>query len=223
MKDIQDIPLQSELVRKAIHLLSLSIPVGYIFVPQRTALTILLPLMVLFVLVDLLMHRVGSVRRLYLKLFGFLLRPHELETRRVLLNGASYVFISACLCIWVFPKIVAVTAFAILILADIASALVGKVWGKHRFLDKTAEGSAAFLLMACLTVLALGLWLGAPWSYFLAGFVGAAAGTLAEAASIRLRMDDNLSIPLSIGAVMWFLGWIAERWWQTPFLQLLAR
>ncbi|GBD06272.1 hypothetical protein HRbin21_00057 [bacterium HR21] len=222
MKDSRDIPLRSEVVRKAIHLLSLSIPVGYIFVSQRTALTILLPLMVLFVLVDILMHRVHLVRQLYLQLFGFLLRPHELETRRLLLNGASYVFISACLCIWLFPKIIAVTAFAILILADIASALVGKAWGHHRFLDKTAEGSAAFLVVACLTVLALGLWLGAPWSYFVAGLAGAVTGTLAEAASIRLRMDDNLSIPLSIGAIMWLVGWVAERWWQCPFLQLLS-
>ncbi len=218
----RDIPFQSELVRKAIHLLSLSIPMGYIFVSQRTALTILVPLMVAFVLVDVLMHYVRPVRLLFLKLFGFLLRPHELETRRLLLNGASYVLISACLCILIFPKVIAVTAFSVLILADIASALVGKAWGSRPFLDKTAEGSLAFFLAACLTVGALGIWLGAPWSYFVAGFCGAAAGTVAEAASIRLRMDDNLSIPLSIGAVMWLLDWVVQRWWQSSFLHLLS-
>ncbi len=222
MQRPDDISLQSELVRKAIHLLSLSIPLGYVFVSQRTALTILIPLMVAFVTVDVLMHYVVPVRRLVLSVFGFLLRPHELETRRLLLNGASYVFISACLCIALFPKIIAVTAFAILILSDIASALVGKLWGRHRFLDKSAEGSAAFLLTAWLVVGALGAWFQAPWSYFLAGFLGACAGTLAEAASIRLRMDDNLSIPLSIGIVMWGVAWVAERWWSTPFLQLLS-
>jgi dolichol kinase len=217
-----DIPLHSEIVRKAIHLLSLSIPVGYIFVSQQTALTILVPLMVGFVTVDVLMHRVAPVRRLFLKLFGFLLRPHELETRRLLLNGASYIMISACVCIALFPKIIAVTAFAILILSDIASALVGKAWGRHRFLDKSAEGALAFLVVGWLVVLVLGLSFQAPASYFLAGFLGAIAGTVAEAGSIRLRMDDNLSIPLSIGILMWAVGWIAERLGSASFLHLLS-
>ncbi len=222
MRHAGDIPLQSELVRKAIHLLSLSIPVGYIFVPQHTALAILVPLMLAFVLVDILMHIVPPVRRLFLQLFGFLLRPHELATDRLLLNGASYVLISACLCILIFPKVIAVTAFAILILSDIASALVGKRWGHTPFLDKSAEGSLAFLLVGCLVVVLLGIWLQAPWSYFIAGILGAIVGTLTEAASIRFRMDDNLSIPLAIGTTMWLLGWIAEHWWQTPFMHLLS-
>ncbi|MCS7176737.1 MAG: dolichol kinase [Candidatus Kapabacteria bacterium] len=221
MHHADDIPFQSELVRKAIHLLSLSIPVGYIFVSQRTALTILLPLMVAFVVVDILMHTIPAIRQLFLQLFGFLLRPHELETQRLLLNGASYVMISACICIALFPKVIAVTAFAILILSDIASALVGKAWGRRRFLDKTAEGSAAFLVMGWVVVTVLGITFGAPWTYYVAGFLGAAVGTLAEAASIRLRMDDNLAIPLSIGATMWLLGWLAGLWGWNSFLQLL--
>ncbi|MCS6965300.1 MAG: hypothetical protein NZ473_00830 [Candidatus Kapabacteria bacterium] len=222
MKHSGDIPLHSEIVRKAIHLLSLSIPLGYIFVPQQIALTILIPLMIAFVAVDVLMHVSPPVRQLFLRCFGFLLRPHELETRHLFLNGASYVMISACLCILLFPKVIAVTAFAILILADIASALVGKTVGQRQFLDKSAEGSVAFLLTSWIVVAVLGSFFQAPWSYFIAGCCGGIAGTVAEAGSIRLHMDDNLSIPLSIGTVMWALGWVAEQWWNTPFLHLLS-
>lgn len=216
-----DIPFQTELVRKAIHLLSLSIPLGYIFVSRYTALTILVPLMAAFLLVDISMHIVPAVRRIFLQLFGSLLRPHELATDRLFLNGATYVLISACLCIAIFPKAIAVTAFAVLILSDIASAIVGKLWGRTLFLDKSAEGSLAFFLVGCAVVVVLGLALKAPWSYFVSGIAGVVGGTLAEAGSIRLRMDDNLSIPLSIGATMWILAWIAEHWWKSPFLHVL--
>ncbi len=221
MRHAGDIPFEIELVRKAIHLLSLSIPLGYIFVSRHTALAILLPLMAAFLAVDIGMHTIPAVRRIFLRFFGRLLRPHELSTDHLLLNGATYVLISACLCIALFPKVIAVTAFAVLILSDIASAIVGKLWGRTAFLDKSAEGSAAFCLTGCIVVAVLGLSFQAPWSYFLAGTLGVFSGTLAEAASIRLRMDDNLSIPLSIGATMWILAWIAEHWWQSPFLHIL--
>jgi dolichol kinase len=216
-----DIPLRSELVRKGIHLLSLSIPIGYSAVSRETALLILIPLAAAFVAVDILMHWVRPVRLWFLRWFGFLLRPHELETDRLLLNGASYVLISACLCVAIFPKVVAVTAFAVLIIADIASALAGKLWGHHRFLDKSAEGTLAFFLAATATVGVTGWLLSAPWTFFAAGILSVAVGSLVEAASIRLRMDDNLSIPLSIGAVLWGLGWLAERLLGAPFLHLL--
>jgi dolichol kinase len=193
----------TEIIRKSIHLSSLSIPVVYFFISKTTALQILVPLTLAFVLTDLARLFVLPARRLYERFFGFLLRRHERSGARKRLNGASYVLISATICIWLFPKVIIITAFAILIVSDTAAALFGRRFGRHSFFKKTLEGTTAFLLTALVVVAA------APKVQFLMteyviGAAGAFVGSLVEAASTDL-IDDNLSIPIAISLTMWGL------------------
>ncbi|MBX2990585.1 MAG: dolichol kinase [Bacteroidetes bacterium] len=191
-----------ELVRKTIHLCSLSIPVVYYFITKSTALSILLPLTLLFGLSDLARVYHPPTRELYHKLFGWLLRKHELDDGERNLNGATYVLIAACLFIWIFPKVVFITAFSILIISDTLAALVGRKFGKRRFLNKSLEGAAAFFLSA-LVVVALTPKVDGGWMEYLIGGIAALAGAVVE--SWLTKFDDNLSIPLVVGAVMWAL------------------
>lgn len=172
----------------------------------EAALTILVPLAVLFVVADLLIHWHPLVRELAFRTIGPLLRPHERRQDRLLLNGASYVLISACITIAVFPKLIAVTAFAILIISDISAAIVGRRFGVHRFLDKTWEGTLAFFASALIVVGVIGSYYQLPMLYFAIASCAAGVGAIVENLSIRLRVDDNVSIPMSIGAVMWILA-----------------
>lgn len=48
-----EISYKQELIRKSIHLCSLSIPIAYSFLDKETALTILIPLTILAVSIDL--------------------------------------------------------------------------------------------------------------------------------------------------------------------------
>jgi dolichol kinase len=192
----------AEIVRKGIHLFSLSIPVLYYFLSKSVALYILIPLTLAFLISDVARLFVPSVGRLYGHLFGWLLRPHERNDRGRRLTGASYVLLSAVLSVWLFPKVIVITAFAILIISDSAAALIGRRFGKRPFLGKSLEGTSAFLVTA-LAVVAV-----APKIAYLPGeyFIGAAAallGTIVEAGG--LGIDDNLSIPLSVGSTMWLL------------------
>lgn len=173
---------------------------------KHQALAILVPLTVAFVAADVLIHWSKPVRRFALQLVGPLLRPHELRSDRLLLNGASYVLISACIVIALFPKLIAITSFAILIISDISAALVGRRYGTHPFLDKSLEGTIAFFVSALIVIGVIGACYHVPAVYFVIGTCAAAVGALAENLSIRLKMDDNVSIPLSIGAVMWGLA-----------------
>ncbi len=204
----EDITFGAELLRKGIHLLSLSIPIGYAMMSKHQALMILLPLTAAFVIADLLIHVSKPFRRLALRLVGPLLRPHELRSDRLLLNGASYVLISACIVIALFPKLIAVTSFAILIISDISAALIGRRYGSHRFLDKSLEGTIAFFVSALIVIGIIGMLYELPAVYFAIGTCAAAIGAVIENVSIRLRVDDNVSIPLSIGVVMWGLALI---------------
>lgn len=197
----------TEIIRKSIHLSSLAIPVVYSFITRETALTILIPLALLFGLSDIARLTVPSIGALYTRFFGFLLRHHEVRASKPRLNGATFVLLSAIVCVWLFPKVIVITAFAILIISDTAAALVGRRFGRHPFRNKTYEGTTAFLVTALLVVAV------APKIEYLAAeyFIGAIAalcGTVVEAFSGDV-IDDNLSIPLSIGVIMWLLyAWL---------------
>jgi dolichol kinase len=192
----------AEVARKLIHLCSLSIPVIYYFITQRAALAILVPLTLVLLVAEVARLYHGPSGRLYERMFGFLLRPHELIDQGKNLTGASYVLISATIGIWTMPKAVFITAFAILIVSDTSEALIGRKFGRHRFFGKTVEGSTAFFLSALLVVMIAPKVQYLPAEYLI-GFIGAAAGCLVEAAP--LPVDDNLSIPFSIGVIMWGL------------------
>jgi len=192
----------AELVRKAIHLCSLSIPIIYYFIEKSTALKILLPLTLAFAFADVARFIHPAAWQIYQTYFGWLLRPHERDNRTVRLNGATYVLLSASICILIFPKVIVVTAFSILIISDSTAALFGKKFGKHKFMKKSLEGTTAFFASAAIVVIFSPKVDYLPMEYFI-GIAAALVGSVIEAAPIAL--DDNLSIPLSVGATMWLM------------------
>jgi dolichol kinase len=193
----------TELIRKSIHLCSLSIPVVYYFISRESALTILIPLALAFGLSDIARLTIPQVGALYNTVFGFLLRRHEVRATKRRLNGATFVLLSALICVWLFPKVIVITAFAILIISDTAAALIGRRWGRHPFRSKTVEGTTAFFITALLVV-ALAPKIEYQATEYLIGTLAALLGTFVEAVSGDL-IDDNLSIPISIALLMWVL------------------
>ncbi|MGB2868834.1 MAG: diacylglycerol/polyprenol kinase family protein [Bacteroidota bacterium] len=196
------IEYRHELVRKAIHLTSLSIPVIYYFISRSNALWLLVPVTAAFVIVDVARYYFPPVTEWFYSWFGWLLRRREQDSTKKRLNGATNVLISACLCVLLFPKIITVTAFAILIISDSTSALIGRRFGKHRFFDKSLEGSIAFFISAIVVVLLAPKVTSHPLEYVI-GVVAAAFGAVVE--SLSIKIDDNISIPLVVGLVMWGL------------------
>jgi len=200
------ISFTNEIIRKSIHLCSLSIPIVYYYVHRETALMLLVPIALFSIAIDMGRHFIPAIQRLVAIFFDRILRPHERQ--HGLLSGASYVLISAVICVLIFPKLITVTAFSILIVSDGSSALFGRAFGKHRFLDKSLEGTLAFIISAWVVVFMAPKAGPVPIEYVI-GALGAIVGGIAEAASVTLRMDDNFSVPLSIGFTMWGLYWLA--------------
>ncbi len=194
---------RNEVVRKLIHLTSLSIPTIYYFITRELALKILIPLTIFFLVADLIRYLSPPVAKLFYIVFGFLLREHERDAKKKNLNGATYVLISAVVCVLLFPKVFVVTAFAVLIISDSSAALIGRKFGKHKFLSKSLEGTTAFFVTACIVVLLAPKVTGDTWEYVI-GFIAVGIGAIAENISYGFA-DDNLTIPLSIGFVMWGL------------------
>ncbi len=194
---------RDELVRKLIHLCSLSIPIIYYFVSRQTGIIILSALAAFALILDLSRYFSPSVGKVFYKIFGFLLRKHELDEKKKNLNGATYVLISALLCVIIFPKVIFLTAFSILIISDSTAALIGRKFGKHKFIFKSLEGTLAFFVSASIVVIFTPKIEGSLMEYAI-GFFAAAVGAIVENISFGYA-DDNLSIPISIGLTMWGL------------------
>lgn len=194
--------MSGELARKIIHITSLTIPIGYYYLTYSTALWILIPFTLFALFIDYGRYYIPPIAKFVDWSFGSILREHERDSKRKLLSGGSYVLISACLCVLIFPKIIAISAFSILIISDTASALIGRRFGKNHFLDKSLEGTISFIISACIVVV-IAPKVGGLWQEYCIGFAAAFIGGIIEAMSVRLRVDDNFSVPISIGIIMW--------------------
>lgn len=194
---------QDELIRKLIHLTSLSIPIVYYYISTETAALILGILAGFALILDLARYLHPETGKIFYKIFGFLLRKHELDTLKRNLNGATYVLISALIGVLIFPKVIFITAFTILIISDSLAALIGRKFGRRKFLAKSFEGTLTFFISACIVILFTPKVAGFSEEYII-GFIAAFVGAIVENVSFKL-IDDNLSIPLAVGFTMWGL------------------
>jgi dolichol kinase len=182
-----------EIKRKLVHLSTLVIPFGSALTSKERVLTFLLPFFLIYLAVDLLRHFHPGMTSLFSKYFyERVLREKE----RSRLMGSTYFLFSSLLVILLFPKPIAIVSLLILVLSDTAAALVGRGIGKVSFWGKTLEGSMAFFICSLLIV-----WIYPHLDRF-SGSLAALGATLVELLPIPL--DDNLTIPLVAGAIMFF-------------------
>ncbi len=184
-----------EIKRKIVHLGTLIVPLGYALTSEETVILFLVPFFLALLLVDLLRHVHPGMTSLFRKyFFGRVLREEE----KPALMGATYFIFSTILTILLFPKSIAIASILILILSDTAAALIGKGIGTIKIFGKTLEGSLAFLMTSLLIV-----WIY-PHLGRLSGSLAALGATLIEI--LPIKVNDNLSIPLVAGAIMFFLA-----------------
>lgn len=183
--------VRQELARKALHLATAVVPVGYALGVARTPLlALLVPLVVAAFAVELARHRIAGVRDRFVSATGALLRPHEHE-RWV---GATWMLLSYVLAVWLLPRPVAIAATWAVAVGDAAAAVVGKSLGRVRLGrgGKTLEGA-----VACFVTTGAGALFVARLNP-LESLVAAAAATLAE--WVELPLDDNFRVAAAVAA-----------------------
>jgi dolichol kinase len=184
-----------EIKRKIVHLATLVIPVGYALTSEETVILFLVPFFLALLLVDLLRHFHSGMASLFRKyFFGRVLREEEKPT----FMGSTYFIFSTILTILLFPKSIAIASILILILSDTAAAVIGKWIGRIKIFGKTIEGSMAFLLTSLFIV-----WVYPNLDRF-SGSLAALGATLIEV--LPMNVNDNLTIPLVAGGIMFFGG-----------------
>ncbi len=190
------IPL-SEYKRKLIHLFNLAIPFGYLYVfPEKWVFVKLLSiLMVLFIIFDILRHKVAWVKSLFSLFIDSMLRSHEQEGK---LTGATWVMIGAVISIILFSKPVAIIALIFMSLGDSAAGLIGQRYGKHKIWNKSWEGFFGGLFVCIIIGMNYSLL---PMTISLSGAVAAMVMEI-----LPIPLDDNFKIPLGAGAIMMMLS-----------------
>lgn len=147
-------------------------------------------------------NAVKGFRKLGVAALALVERKEELQ--RFPGKGAIMLFVGSGLTAAIFRE-QAAAAIVILAVGDSASHLGGRFFGRtnHKWLfaqEKTVEGTAfGFVLASAAAALILPVW---------TAVMAAAAGMLAEALHLRIgkiKIDDNLTVPLAVAAVLWVL------------------
>lgn len=197
------ISYSAELKRKALHLGALALPIGLVVLGRTTALWLLVPFAVFAVTCDIARLRVPWMHRFINWVFAPIMRPEEQPPfgGPIVINGATWMCVSAALCALLFPEPIAAAALAMLMVGDGAAAVIGRRFGRTRypFSEKSVEGSAAFFVTGLLAALPFGA-LSVPGVPVLALTAGALTAAIVEA--LPVPINDNVRVPVVAGAAM---------------------
>jgi uncharacterized protein (TIGR00297 family) len=131
--------------------------------------------------------------------------------------------VSVLLLILAFPARldIAASAWGILAFGDGMATLVGRRWGRHRLgwnPDKSVEGLLAFMFAGGSAAVFFAWWTApaitpAPGMTFIviAPVLAAIAAGLVE--TVPVALDDNISVPVSAGAVLWLCSLVTTAAW----------
>ncbi|OFZ55643.1 MAG: hypothetical protein A2428_14925 [Bdellovibrionales bacterium RIFOXYC1_FULL_54_43] len=198
--------LRSELhiVRKIWHLTMGSL-IAFIYLlsgmSSTAGMTIIGSLLAISLIVETARLRIPALNRRVLKIWAPFMRAHEC-------SGPSAVppyLLSTLIAIAIFPKPVAVLSILYLAYGDPIASLFGILYGDRSIRlpgGKSLIGTAAGTITCILVSFAFLKMLSFPDSSILAiSVLGGLAGGTAEL--MPIDVDDNLSIPVISGFVLW--------------------
>jgi dolichol kinase len=166
---------------------------------KKMTIFIFLCLMLITIIVELLRLENANFRKFFFFIFGVMLRKHEINN----FTGASYLLISAIVCVAFFPAEIAFLAMSFLSIGDTMAALMGIHFGKRKFINspKSFEGflacfASTFLFGCVASMLASEKSILTPNI----AFWGALTASIAEL--INIPIDDNVKIPILSGIAM---------------------
>lgn len=190
------IKYNSEILRKIFHLSSLWIPILYSYISTKKMLVILLPLTIISIIIEVSRKFSPELNKLIDEFIGSIMRDKEKGG----ISGATYLLIASSFSIAFFDKEVAILALTVLMISDSFAALIGRKYGRISFFDKTLEGSLSFFISGmavyCFLIAFCDFTLPLNVSMF-----AIFSTTIVELFSKKIHLDDNLTIPLSIGLV----------------------
>ena len=117
--------LKTEIYRKLFHFCLVLLPISYLLVANKKIFFVgLFVISFIIVLADLLRQKYAVLQKIFLVIFGKIMRDHEKQQAK--LTGLSYAFIAASTVFSLAKPVVSVMSFFILAIADGFASIVGK-------------------------------------------------------------------------------------------------
>jgi phytol kinase len=193
---------RQELLRKAVHLTSLWMPLALLIFSLKTAISLFFIALVAVGIFEYSRYKRNILWQRGLKRFSVTLRPEETDGPFTL-SGAPWMLVSAILAALMFGHIIAGMGLMILMISDTLAALIGRKWGRHKLKDKSWEGTLAFAVSAIIIVFGYGYFINGLGDviFVIPALLAVLATTITELYSKNLGLDDNLTIPLVFGVI----------------------
>jgi dolichol kinase len=180
--------LKKEILRKMFHLMEIPVLLAYTFarflLSERIAIMVLTGIFLLLLEIEYVRLEVKPKIPRFLDV----LRPHERNN----ITGSIFFVSATIISFAVFDYGIALLALLLTVFGDLASALIGIKFGRHRiFKSKTMEGYLAGLAMNLLVGF---LIIPAYPAVFITMAIVASTVEL-----LTGKLDDNLTVPLFAG------------------------
>jgi dolichol kinase len=191
--------LRREFGRKAFHMLSLVYLAAFLWLGWPAALRVGLAWLAVVTLIETARLKLPAAERALVSFFEGMIR----DTERRAFSGIFHTT-AGCVAAMLIARgepVIVSAAILQLALADAASALTGKAFGRVRLFGgrKTLEGSLAGFAVGYAAAAACGVRPGAA-------LAAAAAASLVELAPTTAWFNDNLWIPVASATTLALLG-----------------
>ena len=209
MSEKKPISYWEEIKRKGVHLSSLWMVAATLLLGERQWISCLIfgALLLLTLVSEHDYANNGKyLGRLYGKLFGKMLRD-DVKPGQWIVSGG--VLAAALLMNLLFTPLIAAGAMSVMLTGDAAAALIGRKFGKHKAVNgKSWEGFISFILVGYGALSVVFFLKSVPAKFYLWGIAAVVLAALAELFQKQLKVDDNFSIPLCVGAVLFFSSFL---------------
>ena len=185
--------------RRLFHLIAGStLPIAALIAPELEMTIALAALAAGGLALDAARFRIGWLNRRFMRWFAPILKSNE--DRRI--TGATYMLLSALVVYVAFGATAAAAALLFLSLGDPVAALAGRRMPGPRIGGKSPGGTAAFIGTAWVVTAVLVLT--GVTDHYWGLMVGGVVAGLTEL--VPSPLDDNLTIPIAAGLVMFLIG-----------------
>lgn len=188
-----------EVNRKLLHLSSLVYPMFYWVFCSKIQMLFVTGFIFIFILsIDFLRKKNQKINIIFCKCFKLLLRDKEKSS----FTGSTYFMLGTFLTILLFPKSIAIVGLCVLIVSDTCASIFGILYGTKKICGKSLEGSVAFVISAIIISYFGYIFFQLPLNY---GILAAIVAMIAELVSSKIKVDDNVLIPIAYSLTFFLL------------------
>lgn len=192
--------IQSELLRKGLHVLALIIPLGMVVLERHIAVAVTGILALACIALELSRACSTSVNGAVITVLGPIMRRSEEQTAldRMEFSGATHIMVSAAVLSLLFPSEIGAPVLAMFVVSDGFAAVVGRNYGRIQFPcnDKTVEGFLTFSLVGTFMLL-----ITTDFPALLSVLVSLLSGALEIS---PMGVNDNLYVPPISSLVLFY-------------------